>query len=146
MGIFWTQSSNQNEVLKAEDLKLEIVLRPDAVEVGDRIGGLIQRIEHVKGVPDTSALSALMVSIKAKFPDKTDATVLAQPDTSYDTLVHVMDAVRATRHANGVKLAKTMELFPKLSIGDAPVTSGAPNTPQQPNMTPVKSAQAKAAK
>jgi biopolymer transport protein ExbD len=136
------QSSNQNEVLKAEDLKLEIVLRPDAIEVGDRIGGLIQRIEHVNGVPDTATLSTLMVSIKAKFPDKTDATVLAQPDTNYDTLVQVMDAVRATRHANGAKLAKTMELFPKLSIGDAP--QAATNAP--PNIAPVKSAQAKAAK
>lgn len=143
------QSGNQNEVLKAEDLKLEIVLRPDAVEVGDRIGGLIQRIEHVKGVPDAAALSALMVNIKAKFPVKLDATVLAQPDTSYDTLVQVMDAVRATRHANGAKLAKAMELFPKLSIGDAPVASsaaGGSNPPSTPTMASVKSAQVKATK
>ena len=34
------------EQLKVDDLKLEIVIRPDALEVGDRIGGLIQRIPN----------------------------------------------------------------------------------------------------
>jgi biopolymer transport protein ExbD len=39
------QSSNKLEQLKANDLKLEVVIRPEALEVGDRVGGLIQRIE-----------------------------------------------------------------------------------------------------
>ncbi len=49
------------------------------------------------------ALSALMVQIKAKFPDKTDSTVLAEPDTSYDTLVQVMDAMRESHTVAGAQ-------------------------------------------
>jgi biopolymer transport protein ExbD len=112
------------EQLKAEDLKLEIVIRPDALEVGDRIGGLIQRIPTVAMaagiVHDVKALSALMVQIKARFPDKTDATLLAEPDTAYDALVQVMDAMRESHTAQGQKVSRS-ELFPNISIGDAPV-------------------------
>jgi hypothetical protein len=61
-----------------------------------------------------------MVQIKARFPDKADATVLAEPDTSYDTLVQVMDAMRESYNVQGAKTLRA-ELFPNISIGDAPV-------------------------
>jgi biopolymer transport protein ExbD len=35
------------EQLKVADLQLEVVMRPTRIEVGDRIGGLIQRIPNV---------------------------------------------------------------------------------------------------
>jgi biopolymer transport protein ExbD len=111
------------EQLKAEDLKLEIVMRPESLEVGDKIGGLIQRIPNTAAGYDTAALSALMQLIKTKFPDKTAATVLAQPDTSYDQLVQVMDAVRESRRAGAGAGATPVELFPAISIGDAPVAT-----------------------
>ncbi len=114
------QTNGQLEQLKAEDLKLEIVVRADALEVGDRIGGLIQRIPSTATGPDVKALQTLMQQIKTKFPDKADATVLAEPNTSYDTLVRVMDAMRAGHLAQGDKLVKA-ELFPNISIGDAPL-------------------------
>ena len=114
------QSSAAVEQLKTNDLKLEVVIRPDAIDVGDRIGGLIERIAAVQGRHDTAALGRLMQSIKAKFPEATAATVLAQPDTSYDLLVQVMDAVRESQTVTGSKVARS-SLFPEISIGDAPV-------------------------
>jgi len=118
------RSTGAAEVLKAEELKLEIVVRADALEVGDRIGGLIERIDHREGQPDIAALSALVVRIKAQFPDQTEATVLAEPRTPYDTLVQVMDAVRATRQGSGAQ-RHAVELFPRIAIGDAPLVRGA---------------------
>jgi biopolymer transport protein ExbD len=109
--------SSSVEQLKAEDLKLEIVIRPDALEVGDRIGGLIQRIARTPAGHDLAALATLVQQIKAKFPEVTAATVLAQPDTPYEMLVQVMDAVR-DHHPAG---KPPKELFPDISIGDAPV-------------------------
>lgn len=109
------------EQLKVNDLKLEIVIRADALEVGDRIGGLIQRIPNVESGYDVKALSSLMLQIKQRFADTKTATVLAGPDTSYDVLVRVMDAVRAAYTAEGKELVAT-ELFPDISIGDAPVS------------------------
>jgi biopolymer transport protein ExbD len=110
------------EQLKVNDLKLEIVLRPDALEVGDRIGGLIQRIANTGAGYDLAALSTLMQQIKAKFPDTRTATVLAQPDTPYEALVQVMDAVRDTNPAVADPKAARLELFPDISIGDAPIS------------------------
>jgi biopolymer transport protein ExbD len=114
------QSSGAAEQLKADNLQLEIVIRPDALEVGDRIGGLIQRIPNAGSAHDTRTLSAVMVQLKARFPDKAEATVLAEPNTPYDALVQVMDAVRGTQTAQGPKVVHA-ELFPAISIGDAPV-------------------------
>ena len=119
------QSSGAVEQLKVNDLKLEIVLRPDALEVGDRIGGLIQRIPNLSGASggyDLATLSLLMRQIKAKFPDTATATVLARPDTPYDTLIQLMDTVRELP-AHGK--TKSVPLFPEISIGDAPIPTKA---------------------
>lgn len=114
------QSSGGAEQLKENDLKLEVVLRPDAIEVGDRIGGLIQRIPNTAKGYDLVTLSLTMSQIKAKFPDKLEATLLAQPNTPYETLVQVMDTMRMVKTWHGSKATVT-ELFPGISIGDAPI-------------------------
>ena len=108
------------EQLKAENLQLEIVVRPDSLDVGDRIGGLIKSLPNTPTGADVRALSALVQQIKTRFPDQTAATVMAEPNTSYDTLVQVMDAVRSARVADGAKLVRA-DLFPAISIGDAPI-------------------------
>jgi hypothetical protein len=117
------QSNNKLEQLKGNDLKLEVVIRPESLEVGDRIGGLIQRIDNKDGHHDVRALNTLMQTIKQKFPDTRTATVLSEPETSYDLLVHVMDAVRSGRSGNGGPKLVRVELFPEVSVGDAPVRS-----------------------
>jgi biopolymer transport protein ExbD len=110
------------EQLKVDDLKLEIVIRPDALEVGDRIGGLIQRIASTPQGYDLAALATLMQQIKAKYPNTKAASVLAQPNTAYDVLVQVMDAVREVRPPGTAAKAPSFELFPDISIGDAPMS------------------------
>ena len=106
--------------LTANNLQLEIVIRPDALEVGDRVGGLIQRIPDIATGHDVAALAQLAQQLKSKFPDKLDATVLSEPNTSYDTLVQVMDAIRSGRMVQGATVVRS-ELFPNISIGDAPI-------------------------
>lgn len=101
------------------DLQLEITIRADALEVGDRNIGLIQRIRSTPSGHDYQALSELMQQLKAKFPDKAEATVLLEPETKYDTLVQVMDAVRIAKVEQG-GATLNRELFPEISIGDAP--------------------------
>jgi biopolymer transport protein ExbD len=106
--------------LKVDNLQLEVVIRPDSLEVGDRIGGLIERIPNTAPqVYDLKALNALMQQVKARYPEQKDATILAQPDTPYDLLVQVMDASREGHTVRDGQLVKA-ELFPTLSIGDAP--------------------------
>lgn len=109
------------EQLKVNDLKLEVVVRHDAIEVGDKLGGLIQRIPNTAEGPDTTALNTLMFQVKQKFPDTTAASVLPEPNTPYDTVIHVMDAMRSGKTANGGTEVVDVDLFPAISIGDAPV-------------------------
>lgn len=115
------QSNEKLEKLDPDKpLKLEVVIRPAAVDVSDRLGGMIQSIPNVAGVPDVKTLAALIQSIKLKFPDTLDATVMAEQNTSYDNLVQVMDAVRAGHQLQGAKMVST-DYFPNISIGDAPI-------------------------
>jgi len=115
------QSSAAIEKLKDGDLKLEITIRPDAIEVGDKVGGLFQRIANTPKGYDLPTLTALLFTIKGKFPDKSDVSILAEQNTPYDSLVHVMDAVRSGRSANGGTTPVRVDLFPNISVGDAPM-------------------------
>jgi biopolymer transport protein ExbD len=110
-------SSSTNET--RQELQLEITIRQDALEVGDRRSGLIKRIDNVKGY-DFKTLSEVMKQIKTRFPDKLNATILSEPDTSYDVLVQVMDAVRVVEIVQAGAVTQA-ELFPDISIGDATV-------------------------
>lgn len=112
-------SSSSNETKR--ELQLEVTIRKDALEVGDRHTGLIKRIDNARGY-DFKTLSEVMKQIKARFPDKLNATILSEPDTSYDVLVQVMDAVRVAEIAQAGAVTQA-ELFPDISIGDAPVRS-----------------------
>jgi len=114
------QSSGALERLKG-DLQLEVVIRPDGLNVGDRIGGQIQWIPNTSTGFDYPSLAQLMLELKSRFPDKTEASVLAEPGTPYDVLVGVMDAVRQTPVAQGPNVVGHADLFPDISIGDAPI-------------------------
>jgi biopolymer transport protein ExbD len=100
-------------------LQLEIIVRTNSIEVGDRNGGLIRRIPASDSGHDYRQLSELLQQVKARFPEKLDAMLLLEPDIPYDTVVHVMDNIRAAAvvQAGSLQLAV---LFPEISIGDAP--------------------------
>ena len=102
--------------------ELEVIVRTAGIEVGDRHGGLIRHIDAAAQGHDYAALSELLQQIKARFPERQDATLLLEPDTPYDTMVQVMDSVRVARVVQAGSL-QTAELFPDISIGDAPVDS-----------------------
>jgi biopolymer transport protein ExbD len=107
--------------LDKNPLKLEVVIRHDAIEVGDKVGGLIQRIPNTPEGVDTTTLNGVMFVVKNKFPDVTSASVLPEPNVPYDTVIHVMDAMRSGKSANGGTEVVDVDLFPAISIGDAPV-------------------------
>ena len=70
---------------------------------------------------DLKSLQQYLLKLKAKYPEKTDATVLMEPDIEYDYLVKVMDAVRsADITQEGQTEMQRVALFPDISIGDAP--------------------------
>ncbi len=100
--------------------QIQIIINKDALLVADSKGGLIKRIPVTdKTGKHYLVLRETLKQIKARLPDKTDATILSQSDTSYETLVSVMDTVRVyPALVEGQTISA--ELFPDISIGDAP--------------------------
>jgi biopolymer transport protein ExbD len=112
--------SEQNE----PEFQLEITVREARIEVGDRNAGTLSRIENTSEGYDLVELGSYLARVKQQFPDKADATLLLEPDISYEVLVAVMDTVRvAERLDEAERRAIKYELFPEISIGDAPVAN-----------------------
>lgn len=102
-----------------QEFELNVTIRSSALELSDSRGGLIRRIDKTGPNFDYKLLTATLKQIKARFPDKTNANILAEQNTEYDTLVQVMDAVRMYAAVVDGKVVQG-ELFPEISIGDAP--------------------------
>jgi len=112
-------SEQQNKPKK--EFQLVVTIRKNSIEVGDTLGGLIKSIKNTSKGYDFKTLSSLLEKIKARFPKKTTSSILLEPDISYDTLVQVMDTVRVVSIVED-DVAVKAELFPDISIGDAPVS------------------------
>jgi len=105
-------------------LQLEVMVRKDQLMVADRNTGPLHAVPNTPTGPDYDGLQEYLKFVKSKFPDKTDASILLEPDTAYDTLVQVMDRVRVFETGEGANVVQA-ELFPDISIGDAPASDAA---------------------
>src|ERR1700687_2873007 len=101
-------------------LQLEVTVRKGTLQVDDRNSGPLASFPNKINAYDFDGLSAYLQQVKSKFPDKTDATILLEPDTPYDIVVQVMDRIRVLEVSAGLNVMQ-YELFPDISIGDAPV-------------------------
>ncbi|SDJ91003.1 ExbD/TolR family protein [Microbulbifer yueqingensis] len=75
---------------------------------------------------DLKKLSEFLLKVKANYPDKTDSIILMEPDVAYEHLVGIMDTVRGAEvrregsDPDDPESVERVELFPDISIGDAP--------------------------
>jgi len=99
---------------------LEVIVRQESIEVGDRNRGSMKLLPKVDGEYDYAGLTEYLKRVKATFPDKLDAALLLEPDVEYDVLVQVIDATRSYPEVQAMEVVRA-ELFPEVSIGDAPV-------------------------
>jgi biopolymer transport protein ExbD len=107
-------------------LELEVLVRQNMLQVADRkTGPLATFPRSSKDVPyDLGGLSQYLQVVKSKYPEMVDSTLLLEKDISYDTLVQVMDTMRILEQRQNNVLVQA-ELFPNVSIGDAPETDAA---------------------
>jgi len=118
-------SSGEPDEPQEQAFQLEVIIRADKIEVGDRNQGLLGVYPNKGDGYDYEALSNKLSALKRRYPSKTDASILLEQDIEYDTLVQVMDRVRiAERVDEEEQSVKRFDLFPDISIGDAPVTGG----------------------
>ncbi|HEX5056300.1 MAG TPA: biopolymer transporter ExbD [Gammaproteobacteria bacterium] len=134
-------------------LTVEVIVRKDRIEIGDGVQ-IVTRIGNIdpamtRAVPaaatgeqpaaaaqqeqsgmaqqkgyDLATLNKVLMEIKGNYPSKLDATVLMEPDLEYDILVQVMDAVSSAAVTDSAGKLQKYELFPQISVGDAPIIEG----------------------
>jgi biopolymer transport protein ExbD len=102
-----------------QGLQLEVIVRKQRIDIADRGTGLLKQLPTISDRQDYEGLSQYLQLVKSKYQDKTDATILLEPEISYDTLVQIMDTVRVFRApGSGISYG---ELFPDVAVGDAPL-------------------------
>ena len=117
-------SSTENVDPQDQVFQLEIIVRKDKIEIGDRNQGLLGIYPNSEdGEYDYDALSSKLAELKDRYPDKTEASILLESEIEYNTLVQVMDRVRIEEEVVEDSV-KRNDLFPDISIGDAPVATG----------------------
>ena len=117
-------SSTEPADPQEQTFQLEVVIRADQIEVGDRNIGALGIYPNTSGGYDFEALSSKLTELKDSYPEKTDAAILLESEISYDTLVQVMDRVRVAELVEEEGVVRR-DLFPDISIGDAPIQDGA---------------------
>ena len=109
---------SESDQPKKPPFELRLTIRSNMLVLSDNQRGLIKRIPQKNKAHNFTLLKQTLKQIKARFPDKTALTILAEQSTRYDDLIQAMDASRSylTIYEGEQVYA---ELFPDISIGDA---------------------------
>lgn len=111
-----------SQVLDQTDLdseQLQLIVSGDALIVATSKAGALKSIPKDAAGYNFEALSLFLRDVKNRVPEKTEISILLAPDTSYQTLVTAMDTVRSYETVLVASVVEA-ELFPSISIGDAP--------------------------
>jgi biopolymer transport protein ExbD len=111
--------SNKAQNNKNPPFELRVTIRKNALILSDNKGGLIKKIPALKSGHNYGLLKQVLKQVKARFPDKTNLTILSEPSTPYDAMIQVMDSARSFQALYEGEVVNA-ELFPDISIGDAP--------------------------
>ncbi len=104
----------------SKDLQLQLIIRRDSLTLADTKQGLIRKIQSDEQAYDFDSLVKVLKQLKNRFPDKTDITLLLGEEIDYQTLVTTMDVTRSYEAVVAASVVNA-ELFPDISIGDAPI-------------------------
>jgi biopolymer transport protein ExbD len=120
--------------------RLEVIVRKEGLELTNG-STRIAALPSVNGEYDLKTLSELALSLKRDHPNVDSASVLMEPDVSYDSLIQVMDAIRNKELSAADAASLTVQgdtaspaevrppadapptkvaLFTKIAVGDAP--------------------------
>lgn len=106
-----------------ENKALEVVIEPTQFVVNYPAGAPLKTVAKKDGEYDYKLLSDTLQEVKRQLKEKgvekRDIFILSQQDTDYQTLVSTMDTVRSFKAVVAANVVDA-ELFPEISLGDAP--------------------------
>jgi biopolymer transport protein ExbD len=113
-------TSAGGSAVNTPNFSIEVIVREAGLEIANGFS-VEAAIPKKDDQYDMEMLTEMLMRLKAKFPEKEDATVLIEPEIKYDYLIQIMDAVRGAEvQVEGSEKMEKMLLFPDISIGDAP--------------------------
>jgi len=102
---------------KTPPLSLRLIVRKDSLTLTDRDGTVGKPMPNGPTGYDFQDLADFIGQVKDQHSDEDKITLLVEPDVPYDVLVQAMDIVRMDPGGHG---KPERELFPQISMGDAP--------------------------
>lgn len=125
----------ENEQVDDQQPKiLELVITQQRLELNYPAGILLKSFDKTEQDYDFAALSIYLQDLKLTFQqqniDKKDIVLLLGPDVDYQTIVSAMDTVTSFKAVVAANLVDA-ELFPLISLGDAPETPTQESTGEQ---------------
>lgn len=87
--------------------------------MSDNKNRVIKKIKTYETGGHFKILNNVLKQVKISYPEKMNITILSQQSSSYESLIKTMDSVRVFNALEDGELVQ-VELFPNISIGDAP--------------------------
>ena len=116
-------AQEQDQQTVDEPKILELVINQSGFELNYPSGILLKKIDKTDQGYDFLLLSKYLQDIKLTFQqnniEKSDILFLLAPEVNYQTIVSAMDTVRSFKAVVAANLVDA-ELFPQISLGDAP--------------------------
>ncbi|TNF35862.1 MAG: biopolymer transporter ExbD [Gammaproteobacteria bacterium] len=106
-----------------KEFEINVIVRKDALTITDQNGGIIKNIPRASTGHNFVLMNQTLRLIKNKFPEKTNITLLSEKFTPYDDIIQIMDQSREFHTLEDGEVV-AYELFPDISIGDAPEMAG----------------------
>ncbi|KGJ95005.1 biopolymer transporter ExbD [Colwellia psychrerythraea] len=115
-----TQAANNP---KDEPKVLELIITQAGFDLNYPAGILLKKFDKTAQGYQFAKLSTYLQDLKLTFQqnkhDKSDIVLLLAPEIDYQTIVSTMDTVRSFKAVVAANLVDA-ELFPQISLGDAP--------------------------
>lgn len=117
------QSQDQDQQKTDEPKILELIINQTGFELNYPSGIKLKAFEKNETGYNFSLLSTYLQDLKLTFQqnniEKNDIVILLAPNVDYQTIVSAMDTVRSFKTVVAANLVDA-ELFPQISLGDAP--------------------------
>jgi biopolymer transport protein ExbD len=114
-----TSSQSNNSTPNKKTFEVNVIIGAKYFVVSDNRNRVIKKIPTYTTGGHYKILNNVLKQVKVSYPEKTNITILSQQNSSYESLIKTMDSVRVFNALEDGELVQ-VELFPNISIGDAP--------------------------
>ena len=114
-----TSSQSSNSTPNKKTFEINVIMGKKYFVVSDNRNRVIKKIPTYSTGGHYKILNNVLKQVKVSYPDKTNITILSQQNSSYESLIKTMDSVRVFNALEDGELVQ-VEMFPNISIGDAP--------------------------